>query len=96
MLKYLSRIPSWARMALAGTLMFVLTSLPDVPAWLWYARRGGALVIFGWAIYEVALAWQEFGRVRREEGERKEYMVAVIGFGLICVLLLVMQLLRGE
>ena len=101
-MRHLSRIPSWIRMTIAAGLMIVLTNLPDTPGWLWYVKRAVAFMVFVWAAYEVMLTWHEFNRVRKEEGEdyyitiRLSWpMVAVIGFGIVCVLLLVTQLLRG-
>lgn len=99
----LKRLPWWVRMALVVILMSILTNLPDAPAWLWYGRRAAAFAIFLWAAYEIVLVWREFNRVRKEQSEQSFYyirlswpMVAVVGFGLICVLLLVTQLLGGR
>lgn len=103
MMKRLLRPPSWVRMPIAVVLLVVLANLPDVPAWLWYGRRAAAFAIFLWAAYEIVLVWREFNRARKESEQAERYyiylswpMVAAIGFGLICVLLLVPQLLGGR
>lgn len=104
-IKQLPHPPSWARMLIAVVLLVVLTNLPDVPAWLWYGKRAAAFAIFLWAAYEVVLVWREFNRVRKEPEQAERYyigirlswpMVAAAGFGLICVLLLVTQLLGAR
>lgn len=101
----LSRPPPWARMPVAVVLLIALTNLPDVPAWLWHGKRAAAFAIFLWAAYEVVLVWREFNRVRKEPEQAERYyigirlswpMVAAVGFGLICVLFLVTQLLGGK
>lgn len=104
-MKRLLRPPAWARMPIAVVLLVTLTNLPDIPAWLWYGKRAAAFAIFLWAAYEIVLVWREFNRVRKESEQAEHHyatihlswpMVAAIGFGLICVLLLVTQLLGGR
>lgn len=101
-MKRFSYLPWWTRVIVAVILLSILTNLPDVPPWLWYARRAAAFVIFLWAAYEIGLPWREFKRAQeKDEGEyyfiRLSWpMVAAIGFGLICVLLLVTQLLGAR
>lgn len=98
-MRQLLRIPFWLRMAVVTVMAGIFAAFPSVPG-----SRILALVltlaILAWAACEIALAWREYKAARSEESHyyiRLSWpMVAAVGFGLICVLLLVTQLLGAR